>query len=186
MYKIYNNLARYVKEERMSRGWNRAELSRRMGYQNVSKGMNRVLNLEREGTVPLEVLEKMISALGLDEEKVEDLLEQDREAYEAAYEAWLDKPVEMHLTIRLIPAVFGHKSLPEHVTSEEEALAYACEQAKSRHKKVWLVVSRRKIIYIDEEGTSRGTGRATPYYDPGPWMSLKGKRDRFLFKEKDG
>ncbi len=133
---MYNNLARYVKQERTRRGWNRAELARRMGYQNVSKGINRILNLEREGMVPPEVLNKMISALDLDEEKVKRLLERDREEYEAAYEAWLDKPVKMHLIMRLMPAVFAHKSLPEHVTSEEEALAYACEQAKSMRMRV--------------------------------------------------
>ncbi len=64
MYKIYNNLARYVKEERMRRGWNRAEFARCVGHQNVSKGMNRILALEGKVQWRRKYWKKTISALG--------------------------------------------------------------------------------------------------------------------------
>ncbi len=182
---MYTRLARYVNQQRMSKGWNRAELARRMGYRNVNRGMNRILTLEREGVVPQEVLDKLIDALDMDKGQVKKLLEQDRQAYEEACEAWLDKPIKMHLIVRLMPAVMAHKSLPEHITTEEEALAEACAYAKKAQRKVWLVVSRRKSIYVNEEGVAGSALIATPYDSPLPFMSLKRKKDRFLLNVKE-
>ncbi len=38
---------KYLKEERLKQGLNTAEVARLMGYKYVSKGMNRIIELER-------------------------------------------------------------------------------------------------------------------------------------------
>ncbi len=41
------NLAQYIKQERIKQGLNYAELSRKIGYTNINRGMRRIIDLER-------------------------------------------------------------------------------------------------------------------------------------------
>ncbi len=43
------NLLRHIKQERIKKGLNTAQLSETMGYTNINKGMRRIIDLEREG-----------------------------------------------------------------------------------------------------------------------------------------
>jgi len=45
------NLAQYIKQERIKQGLNYAELSRKMGYINVNRGMRRIIHIDRDGTI---------------------------------------------------------------------------------------------------------------------------------------
>ena len=54
------NLSRFIKEEREKQGLNYAEVSKKMGYKNLNKGMRRIIDLEREGVVHPEVLDRIV------------------------------------------------------------------------------------------------------------------------------
>ncbi len=70
---------KYLKEERLKQGLNTAELARLMGYKNVSKGMNRIIELERENIIIPEVLKRIVDALNLDHDHVHSLIRKDRD-----------------------------------------------------------------------------------------------------------
>ncbi|RQD73442.1 MAG: hypothetical protein D5R97_09355, partial [Candidatus Syntrophonatronum acetioxidans] len=76
---MWYNLGRYVKKERLKKGLNSSELAHFMGYKNINRGMRRILSLEREGEVHPEVLKKLIEALNLSQEKVDEQIKKDKE-----------------------------------------------------------------------------------------------------------
>jgi transcriptional regulator with XRE-family HTH domain len=116
---MLKSLGRYVKKRRIELGLNTAELALKIGYTNPAKGMNRIIKLERDGIVHPDLLKKLIDVFKLDEDIVNKLISKDREAYEAEYERWLNEPVKMTYTIRVMPAVYLSYDIPSEVTSEE-------------------------------------------------------------------
>jgi len=92
---VTTNLSRFIKEEREKQGLNYAEVSKMMGYKNINKGMRRIIDLEREGVVHPEVLEKIISALDLDQDYIDALVLKDRQEYEEEFEKWLSEPIDV-------------------------------------------------------------------------------------------
>ena len=83
------NLSRFIKEERVKQGLNYAEVSKIMGYTNINRGMRRVIDLEREGIVHPDVLEKIADVLDLDQDYIDILIKKDREDQEEEFEKWL-------------------------------------------------------------------------------------------------
>ena len=149
-------LARFIKQERIKQGLNYAELSRSMGYKNLNRGMRRIIDLEREGKVYSEILRKIISTLELDKDIVNKLISIDREAYEAEYERWLNEPVKMSYTIKVMPTIYLSYDLPSNITSEDEAVRFVAGIAKEQHNKCWVILSRKEKVYITEAGEVRG------------------------------
>jgi len=131
---------------------NYAELSRLMGYKNLNRGMRRIINLEREGRVYSEILRKIIYALKLNEDIINELIRKDREAYEKEYERWLNEPVKMTYTIRVMPTIFLSYDLPSNITSKKEAVEYVSAIANKKRKLCWLNLSRKIIVFINELG----------------------------------
>jgi len=146
------NLSTYIKQERIKQELNYAELSRKMGYTNVNKGMRRIIDLEREGEAHCEVLEKIIDTLELDRTYIDQLIQEDNEQQKNEFEAWINTPIKWHLIIRWMPAVYGEREIPGYVKTEEEAIEYAVGVAKEYSSIVWLVLSRKENIHIDKDG----------------------------------
>ena len=157
------------------------QLARLLGYKNASKGANKVIRFEQEGTVSDELLVKLAEVLDIELTVIEGLVERDRQEYLREWERWVNEPVPMQLLVKLVAAWFGSKALPEYIKTPEEAQAYACELAKGQRKKVCLVVSRRLSIWINEEGRVYLRSHAQPDQPNVPWVSLQGSRRRFLF-----
>lgn len=109
------NLSRFIKGERVKQGLNYAQVSRKMGYKNINRGMRRITDLEREGKVNPEVLEKIIEALKLDRNKVDQLIQEDKEQQQREFEAWVNTPIKRYLIIRWIPVIYGEKRIPGHI-----------------------------------------------------------------------
>ena len=127
-----------------------------MGYTNVNKGMRRIIDLEREGIVHPEVLEKVDGALNLDREYVNALIKKDREEYEEEFERWLSESIKPYYTLRIIPTIYQSYDLPGNFSTEEEAAEYVAGIAKEKQKKALLCLSRREKNYISEEGEIMG------------------------------
>ena len=149
---MYKLTVKYLKEERLKQRLNTAELARKMGYKNVSKGMNRIVDLERENIIIPEVLKKLVNALNLDHKYVNSLIKRDREEDKRRFEEWLSKPIEMYYVMRIIPTIYLSYDLPTNINSEEEAVKFVAGIAKEKHKICCLVLSRKEKIYIDEDG----------------------------------
>lgn len=135
------------------------------------------MRFERDGIITDELLIKIARALEIDWATVEELAEQDRQEHVDAWNKWADEPVSMRLVIKWIPAVYSERLLPEEITTPEEAEAFACGQARQLKKQVCLVLSRRKSVWIGDEGIVRKRTEATAFGGPNePWMELKGRR----------
>lgn len=165
---------------RGERGWSLAEVARRLGYRNVSKGANKVLRLEREGVADDGFILRLAAVLGISEGVVRYLLRADRLAYEKAWGEWADQPVPVRVVVRAVPGFMVELALPAGVTTPEQTVAFGQAYAVRHRKKVFVVLSRRESVGITEAGEVNGRFLATPESDPCPGMSLK--RVRFLFR----
>ena len=157
---MVSKLARYVKQERIEKRLNYAQISRLMGYRNINKGMRRIIDLEREGKADPHILKTITVALELDKDKVEELIHLDKEQ-QREFEAWINTPIKWHLIIRWIPAVYGGRDIPGYIKDEEEAIEYACSVAKEYKSMVWLILSRKENIHIDEDGNIKSRNEVT-------------------------
>ena len=167
------NLSRFIKEERENQGLNYAEVSRKMGYTNLNKGMRRIIDLEREGLVHPEVLEKIIDALELDKEYVDILIQKDWEQEKREFEEWVNTQIDWHLIIRWMPAMYGDREIPEYIKSEDEAIEYAREVAREYKSMVWLVLSRKENIHIYPDGSIRSRNKVTMEHSWLPFTRIK-------------
>ena len=155
------NLSTYIKQERIKQELNYAELSRKMGYTNVNKGMRRIIDLEREGEAHCEVLEKIIDTLELDRTYIDQLIQEDKEQQRREFEEWVNTPIDWHLIIRWMPAVYGEREIPGNIKTEEEAIEYAKSVARKLKLMVWLVLSRKENLRIDADGSIKSRNEVT-------------------------
>lgn len=154
-------MAGYIKQERIKKGLNYAELSRKMGYKNLNKGMRRVIDLEREGIVHSEVLEKVVDALNLDREYVNALIKKDRQEQEEEFEKWLSEPIRPYYILRIIPTIYQSYDIPINFPTEEQIINYVAEIAKEKQKQALLCLSRRENVSINEKGEVTGKFKTT-------------------------
>jgi len=166
-------LAGYIKQERVKRGLNYAQVSRKMGYSNNNKGMRRIIDLEREGVVHPEVLEKIIDALKLDRDYINQLIQEDKEQQRREFEEWVNTPIDWHLIIRWMPAVYGERAIPGYVKTEDEAIEYAREVAREYKSMVWLILSRKENIHIYPNGSIRSRNEVTMDFINLPYTKIK-------------
>ena len=154
-------LACYIKQERVKQGLNYAQVSRKMGYKNLNKGIRRIIDLEREDVVHPEVLDRIIDALELDKDKVKYLVQLDEEEQQRKFDEWVNTPIKWHLIIRWMPAVYGEREIPGYIKTQDEAIDYAREVAKELKSMVWLVLSRKENIHIYPDGSVRSRNEVT-------------------------
>ena len=103
----------------------------------------------------------------------------------ADWEAWADEPVPMQMIVRLMAAVYSPHPLPAHVTTAEEAEAYAREFAKERGHRVCLALNRRESVWIGRDGHIEGRTQARPGLPNIPYATLGGRR-KFLLDFSKG
>jgi transcriptional regulator with XRE-family HTH domain len=180
-----NHLGSYFRQQRLRQGITLGDLARRVGYRNVSKGSNKVIRFEREGTVTEDLLVALAEALGIDWLVVVDLMEQDRQACLAEWEKWASEPVPMELVARLMPAVYSRVSLPPEVTTQEQAEVYARKFAQQHGWRCCLVVSRRLSVWIGKHGEIEARTEAKPGQPNVAGMTLRSSKRPFLFGFED-
>jgi hypothetical protein len=173
VFMMATNLAHYIKQERVNRGLNYAELSRKMGYKNINRGMRRIIDLERENEAHPEVLEKIIVALELGREYIDQLIHQDKDYQQREFEKWVNTPIKWHLIIRWMPAVYSEREIPGYIKTEEEAIEYAVGVAKEYCSIVWLVLSKKENIHIDKNGNVKSKYEITQDFMNLPYMDIR-------------
>jgi transcriptional regulator with XRE-family HTH domain len=175
---VTNYLGEWFWGIRRERGWSLAEVARRLGYANVSKGCNKVLRLEREGVVDDDFLRRLAAVLGISDGVVRYLIRADRLAYQRAWEEWAGQPVPVRVVVRAVPGFMVELSPPADAATPEQVVAFGRDYAARHRKKVFVLLSRRESVGITEAGEINGTFHATPESDPSPSMSLR--RVKFL------
>ncbi|MFO0800560.1 MAG: hypothetical protein U0804_24085 [Gemmataceae bacterium] len=175
-----NYLGEWFWGRRGERQWPLAEVARRLGYTNASKGCNKVLAVEREGVADGDFLRRLAGVLEISEGVVVYLTRQDRLAYLRAWGEWADQPTPIRVVIRAVPGFMVEMAVPNDVTTADQAVAFGQVVAARHHTKVFVVLSRRESVGITEAGTINGRFHTRPDTDPCPLLSVG--RQRFLFR----
>jgi transcriptional regulator with XRE-family HTH domain len=175
-----NHLGDYFRERRQQRGLGLGQLARLLGYRNVSKGANKISRFEREGYATADLLPRLAGALGIDLPTVEGLLERDGQERLREWEEWVSQPVPIQLVVRYMPAVYGRVTLPEGITTPEQAEAFAREYARQHRRQVCLAVSRRLSVWVGTDGRVEARTEATPDTPNTPFMRLRGSGKKFV------
>ncbi len=155
------NLGSFIKKQRAEKNINAAELAKEMGYKNVSKGMRRLIDIERGEPFHPDVLNRIVSALELDQDHIDALVLKDRQEYEAEFEKWVSEPIEPYYTLRMMPTIYLSYDMPGDFPTEEQSAEYVAKIAKEKQVKAWLNLSRREKIYITEKGEIMGKIKTT-------------------------
>ena len=166
-------LSRFIKEERVKQGLNYAEVSKIMGYTNINRGMRRVIDLEREGIVHPDVLEKIADALNLDRDHINASINKDRQDQEEEFEKWVSEPIQPYYILRIIPTIYQSYDLPINFPTEQQIINYVAGIAKEKQKKALLCLSRRENISINEKGEVTGRFKTTMENVNYPYTRIK-------------
>lgn len=86
---------------------------------------------------------------------------------------WVNTPIKWYLIIKWIPTVYGERGIPGYIKTEEEAIDYAVGVAKELKRMLWLVLSRRENIHIDQDGSIKSRNIETVDCSWLPGASLK-------------
>ena len=168
------HLRNLIHKHRASMGLNFGQLAELSGFRNRSKWAIRICNFEREGVGDDEMVRKVIQALEIDHQEVQNAIQKDY----AIWEKWANEPVPMQMLIRITGVIILIHNMPPEITSREEAIEYAQNYAKENGLRVCLVLSRRESVWIAADGHSF-ISQTTPGQPNVPYASVCGKK--FLF-----
>ena len=176
---IRRNLGQLVRRRRLESCLSLRRMAVALGYRNVNKGIRRVQSLEVSGVADETFWRKVQNVLELDKSEVRQAFERDWQAYQT----WLDESIEIRCIIRWMPAIYSEVVLPADVKGDpEQARKFARNLARPKHRKVWLRLSRRLTVWVDERGEDFDRLEAIPERPEGPSMRVSGRR--FLLRDK--
>jgi len=173
------NLSRFFRNRRAELGLKPGDVARRMGYTSVVGGANKVVVFEQKGYIRSQIFPKLVAALGIDQETVTRLIEQDQREYIQAWWEWSAQPIDWVVHRRDVPFFVPPWAVPEDITTEADAEAWAVQFAVEHHAPVVLYLSRRVSVWINKEGRVESHHEASPGEEPLPYMQLKGGRRKF-------
>ena len=113
MKKIESSTAQLFRKTRRELGWDLRQAAEKAGYENIDKGMRRMRELEDKGNFfpHPEIRSRFAEALGITEEQIEDAM---RKGFQD-----LDKPIELHVIVRIMPAIYVEHDLPQGCSRED-------------------------------------------------------------------
>lgn len=168
-------LSRFFEQQRIGKGLKPGQVADLIGYTNISKGGSRICSFEQTGSVSKELFEKLAAFFLIETEAIEKLVEDDRRDFFRKWLAWANEPIQPHLVVRLIAAVYSRRELSPDIGTIEEAEVWAAAVARESRLKCCLVWSRRLSIWFDETGRIVGRTEAAPGEVNVPWMRIGGK-----------
>lgn len=180
-----SQLADCFQQGRKERGLSLAELVRLIGYQNITKGSNRIGKFEERGEVHRDLLLKLADALDIEKVTIDTLIEQDRREFVRVWNEWANDPIRPHIVVRLIPAVYKRSELPDGIVSIEEAEIIAAETARKWNRRVCLTWSRRISIWFASDGNVDARTEAVPGKTNIPHLRLRGSQRSFLLENPE-
>jgi hypothetical protein len=179
-------LGTYVRTQRFTQGIRLGQLARMIGCKNISKGAGQINRFEIEGHVNAHLLQKIVDALGLDPMVINQLIDEDRDDAQRAWNAWADEVIRPYLVARVMAAVYCSGQLPDDALAPAAAETYASSYAKEHGWKVCLVMTNRVSIWFDETGRLTGRDVAQPGVPNGPYVTLgRGRGKPLVFDPGD-
>ena len=173
-----SHLGQLFRNRRFERNLSLGELAGRLGYQNVSKGANKISAFEAGGKVHPDLLAKLAEVLEITADEIQQRLHEDYQAWLT----WANEPMRPLVVVRLLACVYQRVQIPDNALQPEAAEAFAAKIALEERKKTWLVLSRRVSIYFDVDGNKRGRIEATPDMPCEPFVTIGGRRVQFDFE----
>ncbi len=173
------HLRKLIYKHRAAKGINFGQLAELSGYRNRSKWANKICNLEREGVGDDELVGRVIQALEIDDQEVQDALQKDY----AIWEQWANEPVPMQMILWIAGAIIVIHHMPPEITSREDAIEYAQNYAKEKGLRVCLALSRRESAWIAADGHMH-ISQTKPGVPNIPYASVGGKQ--FLLNSVQG
>ena len=143
--------------------------------QKSQQGSRRINEFEHGDSVHRDLLLKMADVLGLDRATVEALVEEDRRQFFEEWSEWANEPIQPHLVVRLMAAIYSPIDLPDEIESVEEAEAFAADFSKTHRLKSCLVLSRKVSIWFAEDGSVSSVTEADPGEPNIPYMRIGGR-----------
>jgi hypothetical protein len=114
------------------------------------------------------------------------LLERDQREFLDYWTRWVNEAIQPFLVLKMIPAVYSRRNLPDNLRAIEDAEAWASSLAAAHRQKCCLVWSRRISSWFNEDGTLSHRSEAVPGEPNMPYMQLPANPRRFLFGETPG
>lgn len=172
------NLSRHFEQLRLERGLRPSKLAALTGCNDPAKIGGRIRQFETTGYISRELLQKLMVALEVDKELVNQLIETDRHEYYEKWLDWVNTPIKPYFVLRIMAAIYNSMPLPKGLT-QEEAEEYTSNFAKKTHKMCCLVWSRRLSVWFDSNGVVYNRTEAVPgvINTPYSWIGSKS----FLF-----
>ncbi len=177
--KLSTHLSRYFHEQRLAKGLKPGQLAHLAGCENIPKNGNRIRQFEMTGNISRELFERIAVVLEVGQATIERLVKQDRREFFEKWLKWVNEPIQPHLVVRLMAAIYSRRALPADITKMEEAEQWAASVATEEKKCCCLVWSRRISCWFDETGRLYGRTEATPGKPNVPWMKIGGKTFTF-------
>ncbi len=168
-----NRTGQFIEQQRRARMVTRSQLARSVGYENINRGARRITALERGEDMPIELVDRIIRALQLDEGYVHALMDEDRRAYNHEVNKWLDEPIIPELRFRALAAVWCRAQLPVDIT-RDDAIAYARDRAGTTGFIHFIRWSRREGWWCSPDG-SVGVETSTVENANGPCSIVGGQ-----------
>lgn len=142
------HLAKYFRQRRLEMGLSVAEVVRRLGYTNVSKGIRRIEAFEEAGYVDSTLLTRLAAVLEIDKKTLNRLAYKD-------YRDWfaiVNPPVAPCLFRRVLFGG-GVVHLPRQLKSNEAREQFAADFARRCDMDVCLMLSPRVKIWFTHDGS---------------------------------
>lgn len=175
------NLSHYFRQRRLQLGLRPGDVARLMGYKSIVGAANKIVMFEERGDIRADLFEKMKAALEIDDGTVERLIQQDQQQYIEAWWRWANKPVPWVVCRKDVPLFVPPWSVPEEITTQDGAEAWASQFAIENHAPVVLHLSRRVSVGIDREGRITSRHEASPGEVMLPYCQLRGGGTKFRF-----
>jgi len=172
---VATRLSRFFEQQRLAKSLKPGQLAQLLGCTNLSKNGSRIRVFEQSGTISRELFEKLARYFEVDRQTIEELVELDRREFFQKWLAWANEPIQPHLVLRLIAAVYSRRELNPDVVTIEDAEDWAAAVARETGLRCCLVWSRKLSIWFDETGIISGRTEAAPNEPNVPWMGRSGK-----------
>ncbi len=167
------NLSRFFQQRRITQKISFGDLARELGYTNLVKGANRIIKFEQNGSIHPDLFNKLASALKISTAEIRQCVEADK----AEWDAWADEPIEPHLVVRLMAAIYSPKKIPTELQASRTAMEeYASAFSREKGMLAFLVLSRRTRVCFDRDGKNTGSMEDTFERSYGPYMRIGGRK----------
>jgi len=181
-----SRLGAFFKHKRIENNLTLGQIARLVGYTSVAGGCNKITRFERTGQVHDDLLAKLANVLDIDSTTISTLIDADRQESLRNWWKWINEPIEPHVIVRLMAAVYLYHPLPDDLQGVRDAEEYASHLSRLKRKRCCLVVSRRYSVWFDEEGKVECRTEAIPGEPNAPYMRLGRGRRPFLLRTVSG